>query len=322
MKGHFPKIFFICFLLIFGFAGKIYSQKSVINNFKNINSEPQTIRYTNNLEINNRGGHIQGVQYIKLKGEEYAFLSGSSDTYAYYSVIKLGSTNEVISVSNLMKKPFKHSGGFQIFQNFMALGIEDNSKKDISKVCIYDISNPEEPTTEPISVIERKGESLRSTAGCVGITKYKSKALIAVGDWDTKHLDFYSCDYKKLGKVNFEKIGTIELKNASRKDWIDKKWESYQNINLFVFNDNELYLIGLGQNKKGESIADLFQLKESISENFELTKMASKTFNCKKESNFKAAAGVVLDEKGKFQIYSSGYNIQDVSYLNFFDNMK
>jgi hypothetical protein len=321
MKRHFQKIFFICFLLIFGFTGKIYSQESVINNFKNINSEALTIRYTNKIEINNRGGHIQGIQYIELQGEEYVFLSGSSDTYAYYAVTKLGSTNKVISVNNLMKKPFKHSGGFQIFQNFMAVGIEDNSKKDVSKVCIYDVSNPEKPSTKPIAVIDRKGEPLRSTAGCVGICNYKNKALIAVGDWDTKHLDFYTCDFKKIGKVNFNKIGTIDTEKTTRKGWIDKKWESYQNINLFVFNDNELYLIGLGQNAKNEDIADLFRLKEESSGGFSLIKLASKTFHCKNESSFKAGAGVYLKENGKFQIYACSYHITKTTYLNYFENL-
>lgn len=319
VKG-FNKILFPLFCLTLCIYIKSNAQDSVIDNFKNINSQPQLINFENKLKVDNSGGHIQGVQYLKLHGDEYVFLSGSSDLDAYYAVVELGTKSEVIAVNKLMKKPFKHAGGFQIFKNLMAVGIEDNSKKDISKVCIYDISKPENPTSKPISVIEREGEALRSTAGCVGITKYKNKVLIAVGDWDTKHLDFYTCDYKKIGETNFEKVGAIDTENASREGWIDKNWESYQNINLFVFNDEELFLIGLGHNKKAENIADLFQLEETNSGNFELTKLATKTFYCKKESNFKAGAGVVLNANGMFEVYSSTYNIERTSYLNYFKN--
>jgi hypothetical protein len=321
MNIPFQKSLLISFLLALGIADNSFAQQSAIDNFNNISGISKSIRFESDLEINNKGGHLQGIQYLKAKGKEYALISGSSDLDAYYTVVKLGSINKVISVNNLMKKPFKHSGGFQIFQNFMAVGIEDNSKKDVSKVCIYDVSNPEKPSAKPIAVIDRKGEPLRSTAGCVGICNYKNKALIAVGDWDTKHLDFYTCDFKKIGKVNFNKIGTIDTEKTTRKGWIDKKWESYQNINLFVFNDNELYLIGLGQNAKNEDIADLFRLKEESSGGFSLIKLASKTFHCKNESSFKAGAGVYLNENGKFQIYSCSYHINNVSYLNYFENL-
>jgi hypothetical protein len=322
MKIPFQKSLFILFLLVLGIAGDIVAQQLVIDNFNNISGISKSIRFESDLEINNKGGHLQGIQYLKAKGKEYALISGSSGTYSYYSVVKLGSKNEVILVNKLMDKPFKHSGGFQIFENYMAIGIEDNSKKDKSKVCIYDITNPGNITVKPISIIEREGKPMRSTAGCVGIAKYKNKALVVVGDWDTKHLDFYNTDFDTLGKSEFEKVATIKTQKTSRKGWVDKKWESYQNINLFVFNDNELYLIGLGQNGKDENIADLFRLEEDNSGNFSLIKLASKTFQCNNESSFKAGAGVYLNEKGKFQIYSCSYHINHISYLNYFDNIK
>jgi len=316
----FRKTILVSFLFLLGIAGNIFAQQSVLDNFNSISSNSKSIQFENNLEINNKGGHLQGIQYFKTKGNEYAFISGSSDLHAYYTVVKLGSTNKIISVNELMKKPFKHSGGIQIFENFMVVGIEDNSKKDVSKVCIYDISNPENPSVKPISVIERKGKPMRSTAGCVGLTKYKNKALVVVGDWDTKHLDFYQTDFNQLGKSEFKKVATIKTQKTSRKGWIDKNWESYQNINLFIFNENQLFLIGLGQNKKGENIADLFQIKEENSSEFQLVKLATKIFQCSNESNFKAGAGVYLNENKKFEIYSCSYHINDISYLNHFNN--
>ena len=158
MKIPFQKTIVVSFLFILGIAGNIFAQQSVVDNFNNICSNSKSIQFENDLEINNKGGHLQGIQYYKTETGEYAFISGSSDLNAYYSVVKLGSSNKIISVNKLMEKPFKHSGGIQIFENLMVVGIEDNAKKDVSKVCVYDISNPEKPKTNHISIIERKGK--------------------------------------------------------------------------------------------------------------------------------------------------------------------
>jgi hypothetical protein len=308
--------------LLSGFTESTNKECNTLRSFNEISENPYVIKYKNSKEINNRGGHLQGVQLIKSNNSEYAVLSGSSDSYSYYSVIKLGTRNEVISVNKLMDKPFKHAGGFQIFQNYMAVGIEDNSRKDRSKVCIYNIEDPENPPVKPIAVIEREGEVLRSTAGCVGITKYNDKAIIAVGDWDTEHIDFYSCNYNKLkGKnIQFDKICTIDTKTVSKKGWINKKWLSYQNINLFTDNNNNLFLIGLGQNRKKQDIADLFSLDLSISGSCKLTKIASKCFACKEGVSFRAGAGLKFTDNGKLMIISCGSHIRSNSHINYFKN--
>ncbi len=312
----------ILFFLFTNCIGQISSADSIISKFNNIDINPTVIGFSNNKEINNNGGHLQGVQLTQSGTNKYAVLSGSSDSYSYYSVVKLGEKNEVISVNHLMDKPFKHAGGFQIFKNYLAVGIEDNKKKDVSKVCIYDISDPEYSATRLIAIIEREGKSKRSTAGCVGITKYNNKAFVAVGDWDTKNIDFYSCSFDDIEKNYFEKIYSIDTENQSKVGWIDNNWNSYQNINLFSIDPNELFLIGLGQNHKNENIADLFSLKEDDSGNFSLVKLASKIFNCKNESSFKAGAGVELCNDGEMRIISSGYNTKNTSYLNYFVRYK
>lgn len=308
--------------LFFSLLAHAQSEQAVISSFENMKVDPVIINVTNNLEVNNTGGHIQGIQLLDFKNEKYAFLTGSSDSYSYYSVIKLNQQNEVVSVNRLMEKPYKHAGGCQIFQNYLAVGIEDNDAKDKSKVCIFDISNPENPPVKPIAVIERRGEAYRSTAGCVGITKYKDHILLAVGDWDTKHIDFYSCKSKRVRNNAFKLISSIDLATISREEWTDNLWSAYQNINLFTFNDNELFLIGLGQNSKNEDVADLFRLFEDDPGKFKLNKIATKIFYCEKEAGFKAAAGIVLTNSNNFSIISSGYHIENKMYLNYFENSK
>lgn len=293
-------------------------ESDIISEFNRIETTPEILGFSNEFEINNRDGHLQGIQKFENEKGEYVLMSGSSDSYSYCSVVKLGNENKVISLNKLMEKPFKHAGGFQIFQNYLAVGIEDNSAKDKSKVCIYDISEPEKPLAKPITVIERNGEPLRSTAGCVGITKYKNKALIVVGDWDSKNLDFYSADFEKMNNSAFKKINSIDIASISKKDWINNKWHFYQNINLFYI-DEKLYLIGLGQTRTAENIADLYTVTEESIGIFSLKKVASKTFNCNKECSFKAAAGVDFSNE-KFKIFSCGYNVKNISYLNVFQS--
>lgn len=314
-------IVLISLLFFLNCTGQISTDKFITLKFENIDENPSLISFSNNKKVNNFGGHLQGIQLMSVDTPNYAILSGSSDSYAYYMVVKLGEANEVISVNRLMDKPFKHAGGIQVFEKYLAVGIEDNEKKDKSKVCIYNISTPENPSVKPIAVIEREGNPKRSTAGCVGITKYKNKALVVVGDWDTKNIDFYSCNFDEIKNNNFELIYSINTEKMSKTGWIDSNWHSYQNINLINFK-NDLYLVGLGQNNKKEDIADLFSLKEASTNNFYFTKLAKKTFQCNNEISFKAGAGVVIKKSGEIGIISCGYHTDNTTYLNYFDKVK
>ena len=316
----FPKISFLAFLFstLYFFPGRAQNNLDFTAIFNEIGSYPEIITYSNNLKINNRGGHLQGIQRFENQNSEYFFLSGSSDKQSYCAVIKTASENKVIHVNRLFEKPFKHAGGFQIFKNYLAVGIEDNDKKDKSKVCIYDISKPMETLGTPIVIIERTGEPLRNTAGCVGITWFSNKYLIAVGDWDTKHIDFYSGNLDKITGNIPEKIFSIDTEKVSKTGWINNDWNSYQNINLFNIN-NKLYLIGLGQDAKSENTADLFEVTEDISGGFSLIKVAAKTFNPTNNCNFKAGAGVEFKD-GKIEVFACQYNIGKTSAINVFSN--
>ncbi len=291
------------------------SEAEVISAFNQIKSNPEIVKLTNNIEVNNKGGHIQGIQCYETNNAAYIFMTGSSDTYSYLSIARNNENPQVISVNQLMDKPFKHAGGFQIYKNFLAVGIEDNSAKDKSKVCIYDITDPENPELKPIHIIERNGKPMRSTAGCIAIAEYKNKTILAVGDWDTKHIDFYTGNLNENSN-DFQLTGIIDTENQPKSGWSDDSWLAYQNINLFNIDGN-LYLIGLGQNQKEENIADLFRLEEKTNGEFSLIKLSTRTFNCNHECTFKAAAGVEFND-GIFRILASEYNILDTTYLNLF----
>lgn len=310
---------FLYVFLVNSCSGQSVSTDKFIASFMKINSEPVTISYSNILEINNNGGHLQGIQLMENKAGKYAIMTGSSDSHSYYVVVKFGESDEVISVNNLFDKPFKHAGGFQVFQNYMAVGIEDNSARDKSMVCLYDIPDPENPPVQPIAVIKREGDPLRSTAGCVGMTEYREKLLLIVGDWDTRNIDFYSCHLNELPDGKFDLFYTITMETISKESWIDRKWLPYQNINLFTVSSDKLFLVGMGQNSENENVADLFSLEEDLPGNFKLVKIATKKFKCTDNCTFKAGAGMDLTNSGELRLVSCGYNIESRSYLNCFD---
>ena len=72
------------------------NDNEIINLIDKIDPQPVSISFKNILSINNKGGHLQGVQYVKYKQRDYYFLSGSSDSYSYYSVVKTGDENSVV----------------------------------------------------------------------------------------------------------------------------------------------------------------------------------------------------------------------------------
>ncbi len=313
-------IVLISIVILFPLSGNS-QHESIPELFTEISSEPQIIFCKNELEVNNQGGHLQGVQLLVKDQVEYAILSGSSGTYAYYAVAKLDWYTQVLSVNELMQKPFKHAGGIQLFQDLMVVGIEDNDAKDKSKICIYEIENPEMPPVKPMMMIERNGEPYRSSAGCIAINKIGDRYLIIVGDWDTKHLDFYLSEDQKLEQETntFDNVYTIDTEIMDRCGWLDKEWHAYQNINLLRDADNQLYLIGFGQSAHNENIADLFLVKDKNSREFSLKKLISKKFNCEEGADFRSGAGIFFQSEGKLKVIACGSNIRDSVVLNIFD---
>ena len=197
-------IYFTFFLLNIFFPSQLtqaniskINNNNIVNSFLNINTSPKIVTCNNSLESSICGGHLQGIQLMNYAEEEYIILSGSSKYYSYYSIIKLGEINQVLSINKIFTKPFSHAGGFQLYNDYLAIGIEDNFRRDRSKICIFKIKNPRDPPQKPIAIIERKGKKRRYTAGCVGITKFKGNILVLVSDYNCQNLDLYICPFIK-----------------------------------------------------------------------------------------------------------------------------
>lgn len=298
-----------------------FCQQTMLTQIEKLNEKPLEIHYHNALKIQNTGGHLQGIQSMLYNESQYYVLSGSSSEYAYYAIAKSGEENMVITINKILDKPFKHAGGFQIHENLMAIGVEDNDAKNISKVFLFYLENPEKPPKEPLAIIDRMGTFKRATAGCVGIVTIRGKVIVVVGDWDTEHLDFYRIDKEKLFQEGaiLELEYSINTRKMDKSSWIDESWLSYQNINFIIDELDNLLLAGMTSNGKGENVLDLYVVASSNDlTSFALNKVKSFIFPPNDQTKFRWGAGTYIDQKNNISILSCGENIKQESIIHIY----
>lgn len=243
------------------------------------------------------GGHYQGIQcYCPDRQNSYLFLSHDSrEAEAYLVVAARVSDNRweaqsaipIASAQGDAPHPLKHAGGFQVCGHYLAVGIEDNRAKKDSQVLFYDISNPLKPLKLNNLTISRRSEKeKKATAGAVAMIDCtidkKSGYLVAVGNWDSRDLDFYFLE-GELNELNESDstTGPFALWNseqADRSSWTpDQNWGSYQSINFIRDGDCNLYLVGTHTGGKlvGCDFADLFSVQFGADNSVFIDKLAS-----------------------------------------------
>ncbi|WP_339902215.1 hypothetical protein [uncultured Cyclobacterium sp.] len=285
--------------------------------FENLNTRSISLSTINYIPFESKGGHLQGIQLYK---ENTIYLSGSSEELSYIVKINLEGQSKVMAIDTLMHSPLRHAGGFQIFEHYLAVGIEDNKKRNLAYLQIYDLES-QAPFDQPIYTIERKGDFERVTAGAVGITAFRGDILILVANWDSRVLDFYSCPQQDFydGKGLFTLKNSIEVKKQSTDEWSDPKWESYQNLNLFSDKSQQLFMVGTAKNKDGKQIADLFELQLEPATH-KVKKLSSKVFNTSKGVDFKAAAGLNISDSGTLILAAAPYQLERNTNIDLFTN--
>jgi hypothetical protein len=268
--------------------------------FEALNTEPEVILLTNNIVVPTESGHFQGVQVI---GNEKLFISGSSRNEAYILQADLPSrkTEKLIS---LMQDPFRHAGGIQVSDPYLIVGIEDNIKKTVSKIQVYNYQNNNLDIANPKPTIDREGKVKRYTAGATGLLKMDQHYLAVVANWDSRHWDFYSVEPEK-GKHKL--FSSFEAPDD---------WAGYQAINL-VSDKDAIYAIGF----YAECSADLILVSKL--EAFEpiMEKVGSKTFNCKNGVDFSGAAGLQVDIGGNLHIWGTQKVTQKQISINRFSKL-
>lgn len=277
--------------------------------FSQLPSDPEKLVFVNEIPVNNEGGHLQGVQPYHFKGEEYIFFSGSSGTYGYLAVAHEG---EVRKLHRLMFKPFKHAGGFQIHEDWLAVGVEDNDARNTSVVQVYKLGDPLSDLEEPVAVTERSGERERATAGAVAVHQFDETLWIVVGDWGNRHMDFYKADIRSTDKkIQLHKTGEVDMANHSKAGWKDPITRSYQNINLFRLKD-QLYLAGLGADENSnDNVIDVFSIDDLSGRTPLLTKIYSRKFKATPDTKFRWGAGVSFDDQNRLSVFACGENIRN-----------
>tara|TARA_R110001592_G_scaffold148471_3_gene373347 strand:- start:38914 stop:40548 length:1635 start_codon:yes stop_codon:yes gene_type:complete len=285
--------------------------------FEELNTLPASFLVTNDITFNSEGGHLQGIQLYK---DHTAYLSGSSEGLSYMVKMDLGDQSRVVTIDTLMHAPLRHAGGFQIFDQYLAVGIEDNKERNLAYLQVYNLE-ANKPFGKPIYTIERKGDFERVTAGAVGITAFRGEILILVANWDSRILDFYSCPRHEFyaGKGKFVFKSAIEVKGQIRNKWSDPNWLSYQNLNLFSDQKDQLYMVGTARNDAGEQVADLFHL-QLASSSAKITKLNSKKFDTSTSVDFKAAAGVNISSTGDLIVVAAPYQLEQNTPINLFTN--
>ncbi len=235
------------------------------------------------------GGHLQGIQYRN----GMLIVSGSSSEYGYLALFQeMGQNFRFIGMKKLARSPFDHAGGFQLAENWLAVGIEDPSGKRESIIQIIDVSSFEKFSGPPVFTLKRQGEPKVSTAGAVAILQRTDHFLLAVGSWDCTTIDFYVSNGTDpyAEDFAFEKWTTWDSREAIRRNWVDKDLGSYQNLQL-TEDPTGLYITGFCRTGKGADQADVFTLKPDSDPYHLLTKTATYKVQCQDNITFRNGAG-------------------------------
>lgn len=267
------------------------------------------ISLRNEQDIPNKGGHIQGVQLYQKGDESYYFFTGSSANQSYLAIADV-ETQKVISVQKLLDDPYRHAGGFQIIDDLLFVGIEDNVEKEKSWVLGYRILDPAKGELALLTKIKREGLYKKATAGSVAATKTKHHLWICVGNWDNHDLDVYQLALDQLG--NSETIPelrfSINSEKLNRSNWVEKSWFSYQNINFF-WNNESLFLAAMAEERLGgKQLLDIFSCDVEKDE-LGLKKVFHQKFPKKGEAGFRWGGGVYVDETAKLKLMACGEQI-------------
>jgi hypothetical protein len=235
------------------------------------------------------GGHLQGIQL----NNGTLIVSGSSKEFGYLAFFQLlAGEFKFLGTKKLAQSPFNHAGGFQVTDNWLAVGVEDPQGKRQSIIQIIDISTFENISAPPVYTLQRKGEWKYSTAGSVGLLKRENHFLLAVGSWDSKTIDFYRSNHlnPKSDDFAFEPWTTWDSREAIRKDWVSKSYGDYQSLQL-TEDETGVYLSGFSRTSNGSNQIDVFLMKPSADPYTMMRKTATYSVQCNNDVTFRNGGG-------------------------------
>lgn len=261
-----------------------------------------------------KGGHLQGVQ----QQDDKVYVSGNSEQFAYLAIFAQREEGmQFLAIKKLGEKPLNHAGGFQLADNWLAIGIENPVSRSESQVQLIDVSTSKTLGAPPVYVLQRKGQAGRSTAGAVALLRRKDHFLLAVGSWNSTVIDFYTSNSLNPydADFDFKKWASWDSREAQRKSWLDRDFGNYQSIQL-TEDSLGLELTGMCRDGKANR-ADVFRLLPAADPYTMMTKVGAVSFSCEDGLSFRYGAGYSW-VKGKARVLVVSYDLSPEVQLQSF----
>lgn len=259
-----------------------------------------------------KGGHFQGVQVMGGRTNRI-FLTSSSRSQAYLVTCRLepfaGKQGRVERVTTLSQTPLDHAGGFQRLARFIAIGVEDDRCRRDSDIQFWQTRGAKSLRQLDDLTISRSGAKNVSTAGAVGIGTVGKRTLLAVSTWHAETIDFYRANGNPFQDRTrrFRFWRTWRKRDADKSGWIDRNFGNYQQLNLVVDQDDQLFMIAFNRSSGGDDFMDLYgiDLRSSTPPSKMLRKIAKKHMICKGGADLSKAAGIFVRSRRKFLVYAA-----------------
>ncbi|MCA9075707.1 MAG: hypothetical protein KDA93_11785 [Planctomycetaceae bacterium] len=273
------------------------------------------------------GGHWQGIQMRRdADGDRsQVFLSHDSATTAYIYVVEFSDSLDVPGriihrhefSSDGDSPPLRHSGGIQLVEDVLVVGVEDNQRKTRSEVQFWEVSDPTKFRQLTHVTVQRRGEPKAQTAGAVGMVKQGDGHILAVANWDSRAIDFYVSNEKPLldpeCRFTHERQWSAERADISR--WNPgTAFGSHQAIQLLADVSGTIYLIGFHTDSQDAERADLFLVDLQQPVETMLRQVSSREVTLNDGIHFRYAAGLWVDQS-KLHFLASERNLQPLTRL-------
>ena len=275
-----------------------------------------------------QGGHLQGVQAWRspADGRWRVALSRSSNTLGQVYVAefgeKLAGRGRVARVidfpSDGRKPPLRHAGGFQVADEILAIGLEDNQDRLRSEIQFWDLRDPARPRQLAHLTVRREGDRPGDmTAGAVGLLVRESDALLCVANWDAAALDFYQSNARPLrdAAYRFTHVGRWKASGTDRQAWQpDGIWRSYQSVHLLSRKPGKLQLLGFAGDGMKNSFLDVFTV-EIGDGRVDLTKTATLQHRFPDQCFSWAGGAVFKAGSGSVRLMASEHDVKETTRI-------
>ncbi|TDJ07486.1 MAG: hypothetical protein E2O68_03525, partial [Deltaproteobacteria bacterium] len=248
--------------------------KDVVNQWKNLKHHGKRIYIKNNdrifrknsytMRIRNKLGidnHFQGVQ--RIPGEKNFVVSGG-DIRAKRADLFVIIDGKFQRRINLDMWPYWHPGGIQVYDNILAVGVEEWKESKVGKIYFYDFKDPENPIPLKTWI-----DIPHTKTGAVFFHKLFDGRYV-VGSHDQTNIEIYFSKTTNINDGFPEKADMVLNIRESAKGIKTGFLSGAQTINLIEQCDGKLFLTTFNNRGKmtpirnDKDLGQLFSIDISI----------------------------------------------------------